>query len=163
MRHSTSISPGFLVRCINVADSLARWHTVSEIAAFWPCQVGLAGNQKSRGDNHMAQPSNPAGPPPTKYVDRPDLSETFADHLEQTYFGDGVVKITMSAARWPEPKSGVPIMGERVTALRLAIPAKAAIALYNSLAQFIGVLEKQGLVTQQAPTNPGTKNQSASP
>ena len=110
----------------------------------------------------MAQPPSPSGPPQSKYIDRPDLSETFADHLEHTNFGDAVVKITMSATRWPEFKSGTQIMGERTTALRLVVPAKAAIELYNSLSQLLGALEKQGLVTHQinpgAPINPVTKN-----
>ena len=96
----------------------------------------------------MAQDQKP-GPPPSKYVSRPEVTETFADHIEGTYFGDGLVRLTMSATRWPQAKPNEPTMGERATALRLVLPAKTAVDLFNSLNQLMGALAKEGVVKHQ--------------
>ena len=96
----------------------------------------------------MSQDQKP-GPPPSKYVNRPEISETFADHLESTHFGDGLVRLTLSSTRWPQAKQNEPIMGERATTMRLVLPAKTAVDLVNSLNQLMGALLKEGMIKQQ--------------
>jgi hypothetical protein len=98
----------------------------------------------------MAQDQK-AGLPATRYVNRPEVSEIFFDHLESTFFGDGLVRLTLSTTRWPQAKPNEPMVGERATAARLVLPAKTAVDLVNALNQLMGALLKEGVVKQQQP------------
>lgn len=89
--------------------------------------------------------------PMSGYLDRPEITETFADHLENTQFVDGLVKLTMSATRWPQSKQGEQAISERATTLRLVLPGKTAIDLVNALNQLMGALVKEGIIKHQGP------------
>ncbi len=92
--------------------------------------------------------------PSTKFVDIPELRETFADSVE-TAFGDAAtLRITFAVNRWDEPKPPKPLTGRRCPVCRLVLTHETAVELYNRLHQMITMLEKKGLVKREQGGSP---------
>lgn len=92
-----------------------------------------------------------------RYIDRPDVAETFADSVSGLVFDGQSLRIEFAVTRLDEVKPGSPITGRRYPACRLVLPPGAAIDLVNRMQQ-IGAALAQAGVAKTAP-RPGDTTQ----
>ena len=85
----------------------------------------------------------------TKYVDIPDLSETFADHIEKFFFDGQTLRIEFCVKRIEEAQPQKAPTGKRYPVCRLVLHQEAAIDLINKLQGLAAAMEKQGIVKRQ--------------
>lgn len=97
-----------------------------------------------------------AGPGPQRqaatlrFIDRPDVTETFADAISALVFDGQSLRIEFAVTRFDELKPNSPITGRRYPACRLVLPPAAAIDLINRMQQ-IGAALTQAGVAKTAP------------
>jgi len=94
----------------------------------------------------------------TKYVDIPELAETFSDHIENFFFDGTTLRIEFCARRIEQFARDKAATGRRVPVCRLVLPRDAAIELINQLQKLGGALEQQGVVKRQPPPAAEQKN-----
>lgn len=101
----------------------------------------------------MEQKSDrPSPTPPTfRYIDRPELVETFADSINSLLFDGQSLRIEFGVSRVDEMKPNVPPTGRRYPACRLVLTPMAAIELINRMQQVGSALTQAGLVKQVQP------------
>jgi len=85
-----------------------------------------------------------------RYLDRPDLAETFADSVSGLVFDGQTLRIEFAVTRLDEVKTGAPITGRRYPACRVVLPPAAAIDLINRMQQIAAALTQAGLVKPAA-------------
>ncbi|HYA04762.1 MAG TPA: hypothetical protein VEF90_02645 [Xanthobacteraceae bacterium] len=85
-----------------------------------------------------------------RYVDRPDIAETFADSISSLVFDGQTLRIEFAVTRVDDVKPGAPITGRRSPACRLVLPPTAAIDLINRMQQIAAALTQAG-VAKAAP------------
>ena len=88
------------------------------------------------------------------YVDRPELSEIFADSVEKISFDGTALRIEFVVNRWDEPKAQTQPKGRKYPVCRLVLPANGAVGFFNQLSRLFAALEKSGAVKRDAPTGP---------
>ena len=86
-----------------------------------------------------------------RYVDRPDVGETFADSITGLVFDGQTLRIEFSVTRVDEVKPDTPISGRRYPASRIVLSPGAAIELINRMQQIGAALTQAGV----AKTTPG--------
>jgi hypothetical protein len=89
----------------------------------------------------------PAGqrqPATIRYIDRPDVPETFADSVSGLIFDGQSLRIEFAVTRLDEVKANVPITGRRYPACRLVLPPAAAADLINRMQQIGAALTQAG-------------------
>jgi hypothetical protein len=86
-----------------------------------------------------------------EYVNRPDVPETFADSLENVIVDGQTLRMEFLVHRLDEPKPGKRMSGKKLTALRVVMPAKSLVDVYNKLNNIVAMMEQQGVV-QRNPT-----------
>ena len=97
----------------------------------------------------------PAGQTATfRYVDRPELVETFADSITGMFFDGQSLRIEFAVSRVDEIKANTPITGRRYPACRLVLPPVAAMELINRMQQIGAAMAKAGLL--KSPEAPKT-------
>jgi hypothetical protein len=91
--------------------------------------------------------------PTMTYVDRPEISETFADSCARMTVEGFNGKLEFVVNRMNDPQPPAPPAGRALTALRLVLPLPGILDLHAKLTQLIGALQAQGAITQisQAP------------
>jgi hypothetical protein len=93
--------------------------------------------------------------PPTqanfRYIDRPELVETFADSINVMVFDGQSLRIEFGVSWVDELKSNVPAAGRRYPACRLVLTPSAAVDLINRMQQFAAALTQAGVVKQSTP------------
>jgi len=89
-------------------------------------------------------------PATIRYIDRPELTETFADAISGLVFDGQSLRIEFAVTRLDEVKPNSPISGRRYPACRLVLPPAAAVDLINRMQQ-IGTALTQAGVTRTAP------------
>jgi hypothetical protein len=93
-----------------------------------------------------------------QYVDRPEVAETFADHVQRIQFDGQTLRIEFAVSRLEDQKAGEPANGKRYPACRLVLSASAAIDLMNKMQQITAGLLKAGVLKadppERAPGNP---------
>ncbi len=94
-----------------------------------------------------------------RYVDRPDIPETFADAVSGLIFDGQSLRIEFAVTRIDEVKPNTPITGRRYPACRLVLPPAAAADLINRMQQ-IGAALTQAGVARPAPRAGETPQQS---
>jgi hypothetical protein len=100
-----------------------------------------------------SEPRNPTTPTPgaqrqgatIRYVDRPDIEETFADSVSGLVFDGQSLRIEFAVTRLDEVKANAPITGRRYPACRLVLPPNTAIELINRMQQVAAALTQGGL------------------
>ncbi|MGB7102541.1 MAG: hypothetical protein WBD95_27735 [Xanthobacteraceae bacterium] len=92
----------------------------------------------------------PRQPATIRYVDRPDIPETFADSVSGLIFDGQSLRIEFAVTRIDEVKPNMPITGRRYPACRLVLPPAAAADLINRMQQ-IGAALTQAGVARSAP------------
>ena len=97
------------------------------------------------GTDRPAIPT-PAGQTATfRYVDRPELVETFADSITGMFFDGQSLRIEFAVSRVDEIKANTPITGRRYPACRLVLPPVAAMELINRMQQIGAALTQAGV------------------
>jgi hypothetical protein len=90
------------------------------------------------------QPQSPVAN--LQYVDRPEVSEVFADALHSIVFDGSSLRLEFAVARFDEPKPSKERSGRKVTACRLVLSPNGLLELSNKLQGMITVLEKRGVL-----------------
>ena len=90
-------------------------------------------------------------PTTLRYVDRPDLPETFADSISGLFFDGQSLRIEFAVSRMDEIKPNTPVTGRRYPACRVVLPPSAAVDLINKMQQIGAALAKAGVVRQSEP------------
>jgi len=85
-----------------------------------------------------------------RYIDRPDIAETFADSVAGVVFDGQTLRLEFAVTRLDEVKPNTPITGRRYPACRVALPPAAAIDLINRMQQIATALAQAG-VTRTMP------------
>ena len=86
-----------------------------------------------------------------RYIDRPELAETFADSINSLLFDGQSLRIEFGVSRVDEMKPNVPPTGRRYPACRLVLTPMAAIELINRMQQVGSALAQAGVVKQVQP------------
>ena len=85
-------------------------------------------------------------PATIRYIDRPDVAETFADSVSGVVFDGQTLRIEFAVTRLDEVKPNSPITGRRYPACRLALSPAAALELINRMQQIANALTQAGVV-----------------
>ena len=101
----------------------------------------------------MNQPQS-AAPPQYQYVDRPEVSETFADFVQRIQFDGQTLRLEFCVSRLDDHKPGTPVTGKRFPTCRLVLSAAAAVDLMNKMQQITAGLVKAGVLKADAPPAP---------
>ena len=97
----------------------------------------------------------PKAPPlQYEYIDRPDLSEIFADFVNRVQFDGQTLRFEFCVSRLDDqrPQSGV--TGKRYPACRLVLSPAAAVDLMNKMQQITAGLIKAGVIKADPPKTP---------
>src|SRR4051794_18046981 len=87
-----------------------------------------------------------------QYVDRPEVSETFADFVQRIQFDGQTLRLEFAVSRLDDrrsPDGGA--TGKRYPACRLVLSAAAAVDLMNKMQQITAELIKAGVLKADAP------------
>ena len=103
----------------------------------------------------MAQASQM--PAQFQYVDRPEVSETFADFVQRIQFDGQTLRIELCVSRLDDNKPSTPATGKRFPTCRLVLSTGAAIDLMNKMQQITAELVKAGVLKVDAPAKPEQK------
>ncbi len=90
-----------------------------------------------------------------RYIDRPDVEETFADSVSGLIFDGQALRIEFAVTRLDEVKPNAPLSGRRYPASRIVLPPAAAVDLINRMQQIAAALTQVGIV-KAAPAPGGT-------
>jgi hypothetical protein len=96
--------------------------------------------------NKSVAPSPPAQTISFRYVDRPELTETFADTITGLSFDGQSLRIEFGVSRLDEAKPDTPLTGRRYPACRLVLPPTTAIELINKMQQIGAAMAKAGVL-----------------
>ena len=86
-----------------------------------------------------------------RYLDRPDVAETFADAITGLVFDGQTLRIEFGVTRLDEVKANAPLSGRRYPACRVVLPPAAAVDLINRMQQIAAALTHSGVVKQAVP------------
>jgi len=92
----------------------------------------------------MTKPFNPK----TRFEDRPEISETFADSVHGLIFDGQTMRIEFCVTRMDPPEPSKEPTAFQYPVSRLVLPPSAAIDLFNRLQQILQALEKDGKITR---------------
>lgn len=90
-----------------------------------------------------------------QYVDRPEVSETFADFVQRIQFDGQTLRLEFAVNRLDDqrsPEGGA--TGKRYPVCRLVLSAGAAVDLMNKMQQITAELIKAGVLKADAPAKP---------
>jgi hypothetical protein len=86
------------------------------------------------------------------YVDRPEISETFADFVQRIQFDGQTLRIEFCVSRLEDQKQPTDTAtGKRYPACRLVLSSAAAIDLMNKMQQITQGLIKAGVLKAEMP------------
>lgn len=88
----------------------------------------------------------------TTFVDRPEVSETFADAIRAVSFDGQTMRIEFCITRMDEPKPPNQPTARQYPSCRLVLTANAAVELFNRLQQIMSALEQTGAIKRNMPT-----------
>ena len=86
-----------------------------------------------------------------EYIDRPEVSETFADFVQRIQFDGQTLRIEFCVSRLEDQKPNEPASGKRYPACRLVLSGAAAIDLMNKMQQITQGLIKAGVLKAEVP------------
>ena len=88
----------------------------------------------------------------TTFVDRPEVSETFADTIRAVSFDGQTMRIEFCTTRMDEPRPPNQPTARQYPSCRLVLTANAAVELFNRLQQIMSALEQTGAIKRNMPT-----------
>ena len=83
---------------------------------------------------------------PVSFVDRPEVSETFADSVHSIHFDGQTMRMELCATRLSRPDPSARPTAMHYPVCRLVLTPTATIDLFNKLQQVMAHLEKSGAV-----------------
>jgi len=89
-------------------------------------------------------------PPTSRFVDLPDLAETFADSIHTMVWDGQTLRIEFTVTRFPDSAAAA-AETRRHPACRLVLTSTATIELFNRLQQTMAALKQAGAVSQRKP------------
>jgi hypothetical protein len=89
--------------------------------------------------------------PRIRYIDRPEVSETFADSIRGLSFDGQTMRIEFCSIRIDPVKPPEIPTGRQYPVSRMVLTPSAGIELFNRLQQIIKALEKSGAVHRTPP------------
>jgi hypothetical protein len=104
----------------------------------------------------QSQPTNAAAMQ-FEFIDRPDLTETYADSIHSISFDGQSLRLIFSVTRLNDVKQNQPTSGKRYPSCRLVLSVNAGIELINQTRQISAALMKAGLIKENTPA-PGIEN-----
>lgn len=81
-----------------------------------------------------------------RYIDQPEIRETFADSINNVFFDGQTMRIEFGITRMDDMKQGEALSGRRYPSCRLVLPVGAAIELINKMQQTANALQQAGIV-----------------
>ena len=90
------------------------------------------------------------------YIDRPEISETFADFVQRIQFDGQTLRFEFCVTRMDDQKPDAPASARRYPACRLVLSAAAAIDLMNKMQQITAGLIKAGVLKADPPAAPAS-------
>ena len=81
-----------------------------------------------------------------EYIDRPDVTETYANSMGKCFFTEGIANIELCVTRLDKPDPTNPPAGKRYPVCRLALTPQAVIQLFQGLNGIMGAMEKEGII-----------------
>ncbi len=103
----------------------------------------MAEEPKTRTPGAGAAPQTTAT---IRFVDRPELGETFADSVTGLLFDGQMLRLEFGVTRFDDVKANTPLSGRRYPASRIVLPAAAAVDLINRMQQIANALTQAGVV-----------------
>ena len=94
----------------------------------------------------MAQPSQP---PELPYVDRPEISETFVDHVHALVFDGQTFRIDLGVTRMNDTAPPAPPVNRRYTACRRVFTPRSALELADKLGTLLKAMEAKGVIKRE--------------
>lgn len=91
-----------------------------------------------------------------RYIDRPEIYETYADSLGLSTFDGHSLRVELCVTRLDPPSPPKQPTGRKYPTCRLVLSPEASVELFNQLQQMIGVMQQQGLVVKNEPPKGGT-------
>ena len=82
----------------------------------------------------------------TRFVDRPEISETFADSIHSLNFDGQAMRINFCTTRFDPPKPPKAPTAAQFPICRLVLTPAAGLDLFNKLQQIMSALEQSGAV-----------------
>jgi len=86
-----------------------------------------------------------------RYIDRPHITETFADSLTGLSYDGQTLRIEFAVTTLDEVKPNAPVTGRRFPACRLVLTPNAAVDLINRMQQVAAALTQAGILKAQPP------------
>ena len=90
--------------------------------------------------------------PQIRFVDRPEVTETFTDSIHGLSFDGQTMRIEFCSIRIDPPLQPEAPTGRQYPVCRLVLTPNAGIELFNRLQQIVQALEKSGAVHRSPPT-----------
>ena len=107
-----------------------------------------------KDDTKGAAAGMSAGPASTtasvRYVDMLDVTETFADSINNVYFDGQSLRIEFGITRLDEIKANAAVTGRRYPAQRMVLTPMAAVELINRMQQVGAALTNAGVLKPRA-------------
>jgi hypothetical protein len=91
-----------------------------------------------------------------RYIDRPEIAETFADSVTGLTFDGQTLRLEFGVTRYDEIKPNTPITGRRFPACRIALSPAGAVELITRVQQIASALAQAG-VLRATPRPPDVK------
>jgi hypothetical protein len=88
------------------------------------------------------------------YVDRPDLTEIFADFVSRLHFDGQTLRIEFCTTRIDDQRPQGAVAGKRYPSCRLVLSAAAGVDLMNKMQQITAALVKAGVLKAEAQKPP---------
>jgi hypothetical protein len=92
----------------------------------------------------QAGPPRPASTVAIKYVDLPELSETFADSVNAVSFDGQTLRLEFGVTRFDQASEQRPTTGRRYPASRIVLTRSAALEMINRLQQVATAITQSG-------------------
>lgn len=99
----------------------------------------------------QAGPARPAQSLAIKYVDLPELPETFADSVNSVSFDGQTLRVEFGVTRYDHASEQRPTSGRRYPASRIVLTRGAAVEMINRLQQVATAITQSGPSKSDAP------------
>lgn len=86
-----------------------------------------------------------------RYIDRPELAETFVDSIGMVNMNNGIGSIELCVTRFDKLEPPKPVTAKKYPVARIVITPQALIELHQNLAKFMAVMEKEGIIKIEQP------------
>jgi hypothetical protein len=85
------------------------------------------------------------------YIDRPEVSEVFADRLQSMHFDGSTIRMEFCVVRLEDPSSGEDRKAWAYPACRVVLSARGAAEMLKQMSELQAALVRQGLLPKAEP------------